>query len=64
MKGDPDEASIKNTFVPNCNNESFSISQIIFGLRKGFIKSSMIPEDIKYRVEAELLKRHPEIKTR
>ncbi len=63
MKSDPQSPNIKNTFVPNCRNEYFSVNHIISGLRQGFIKFSQIPEDVKYRVEAELLKRHPEIKT-
>lgn len=63
MNGDPTEANIKNTFVPNARNKSFSISQIIFGLQHGFIKYGTLPDDVKPRVEEELAKRHPEIKT-
>lgn len=63
MKGDPEEVNITNDFVPNCRNKSFSINQIITGLRQGFIKSNQLPDEIKIRVEAELLKRHPEIQT-
>jgi len=61
MKGDPVELNIKNTFVPNCKNETFSVNNLVFMLRQGFVKFYMIPEDIKMRVEAELIKRHPEL---
>ncbi len=63
MYGDPEKANIKNTWLDNCRNEFFSINQIVFGLQHGFMKFTTLPEDIKYRVEAELMKRHPEIKT-
>jgi len=64
MKGDPVELNVKNTFVPNARNKTFSINNLVFMLRQGFVKFSDIPEDVKYRVEAELMKRHPEIKTK
>jgi len=64
LYGDPDKTNIKNDFVTNCRNEFFSVDQIIFGLQHGFIKSSTLSEDVKIRVEAELIKRHPEIKTK
>ncbi len=64
MYGDPQKTNIKNDFVNNCRNEFFSVDQIIFGLQHGFIKSSTLSEDVKIRVEAELIKRHPEIKTK
>lgn len=63
MKGDPKEHNIENTFVPNCTNKTFSVGSLVYMLRQGFVKLSMMPDDIKARVEAELLKRHPEIKT-
>ncbi len=64
MYGDPEKSNIKNTFVPNCTNETFSVNNLVFMLKQGFVKLSMIPEDVKFRVEDELIKRHPEIKTK
>lgn len=63
MKGDPDEKNIENTFVPNCSNEKFSVNGLVFMMRQGFVKLSMMPDDVKARVEVQLLKNHPEIKT-
>ena len=61
MKGDPEEKNIKNTFVSNCRNETFSVNQLVFMLRGGFVTISMMPKDVKVRVEKELIKRHPEV---
>ena len=61
MKGDPKEPNIKNTFVSNCRNETFSVNQLVFMLRQRFVNFSMMPKDVKVRVEKELIKRHPEI---
>lgn len=63
MKGDPVEQNITNTFVPNCSNKTFSVDSLVFMLRQGFVKLDMMPDDIKARVEAQLLKNHPEIQT-
>ncbi len=63
MKGDPIEHNITNTFVPNCSNKTFSVDSLVFMLRQGFVKINTIPEDVRARVEVELLKKHPEIKT-
>jgi len=63
MKGDPKEPNIKNTFVTNCRNEYFSVSQIIFGLEHSFIKFRILPEDVKFRISVEIMRKHPEIKT-
>ena len=64
MNGDPEESNIKNTFVSNCRNETFSVNNLVFMLRQGFVKFSMMPKNVKIRVEAELMERHPELKTR
>jgi len=61
MKGDPVEKNIKNTFVPLCKNQTFSVNQLVFMLRQGFVNFSMMPDDVKIRVEKELIKRHPKI---
>ena len=61
MKGDPKESNIKNTFVSNCRNETFSVNCLVFMLRQGFVNFSMMPKDVKVRVEKELIKRHPEV---
>ena len=63
MKGDPKEPNIKNTFVTNCRNDYFSVSQIIFGLEHGLIKFRILPEDVKFRISVEIMRKHPEIKT-
>jgi hypothetical protein len=54
MKGDPVESNIKNTFVPNCDNDTFSINNLVFMLRQGFVKNRMIPEDIMVRIKQEI----------
>ena len=64
MKGDPKESNIKNTFVSNCRNETFSVNCLVFMLRQGFVTISMMPKNVKIRVEAELMERHPELKTK
>lgn len=64
MIGDPVQSNIKNTFVPNCTNKTFSINNLVFMLRQGFVKKSMIPQEIKIRMTEELAKRHSEIKTK
>jgi len=64
MLGDPERQNIKNSFVSNARNDYFSINQIIFGLHHGFIKSTTLPVDVKVRVQEELRKRHPELKTK
>jgi len=61
MKGDPKESNIKNTFVPLCKNKTFSVSCLVHMLSQGFVTISMMPDDVKPRVEKELIKRHPEI---
>ena len=61
---DPEEKNIKNTFVSNCRNETFSVNQLVFMLRQGFVTISMMPDDVKARVEVELMNKHPELKTR
>jgi len=58
MKGDPVQSNIKNTFVPNCKNETFSINNLVFMLRQGFVKNRMIPEEIKVRMREELTRRN------
>jgi len=61
MKGDPKEPNIKNTFVPLCKNKTFSVNSLVHMLMQGFVTISMMPKDVKVRVEKELIKRHPEI---
>ena len=61
MKDDPHEKNIKNTFVSNCRNETFSVNQLVFMLRQGFVTISMMPDDVKPRVELELMRQHPAI---
>ena len=63
-KGDPKEKNIKNTFVPNCKNEYFSVNSLVFMLRQGFVTISMMPDDVKARVEVELMNIHPELKNK
>ena len=60
-KGDPKEYNIENTFVPLCKNKTFSVRSLVHMLRQGFVTISMMPDDVKPRVEKELIKRHPEI---
>ena len=64
MNGDPKESNIKNTFVPLCKNKTFSVSCLVFMLRQGFVTISMMPKNVEIRVEAELMERHPELKTK
>ena len=60
-KGDPKEHNIKNTFVPLCKNKTFSVRSLVHMLRQGFVTISMMPDDVKPRVELELMRQHPEI---
>ena len=61
MKGDPEEYNIKNTFVPLCKNETFSVKSLVHMMRQGFVDISMMPDDVKPRVELELIKQHPQL---
>jgi len=58
---DPKESNIKNTFVPLCKNQTFSVNCLVHMLMQGFVTISMMPDDVKVRVEKELIKRHPEV---
>ena len=61
MKGDPKERNIENTFVPNCGDKMLSVGSLEYMLRQGFVTLDMMPDDVKVRVEKELIKRHPEV---
>ncbi len=61
MKGDPKEHNIKNTFVPLCKNKTFSVASLVYMLGQGFVDISMMPDDVKPRVELELMRQHPEV---
>ena len=38
---------IKNTFLPNCDNEYLSVNAIVFFLRNGMAQSEQIPDELK-----------------
>ena len=42
--------NIPNTFAPRVKNQMFSIDMIIHGLRFGFLKMSILPPDIRKKV--------------
>jgi len=61
MKGDPKERNIENTFVPNCGDKMLSVGSLEYMLRQGFVTLDMMPNDIRERVEIEIMRQHPEI---
>ena len=61
MKSDPKERNIENTFVPNCGDKMLSVGSLAYMLRQGFVTLDMMPDDVKSRVEIQLMKNYPEI---
>lgn len=55
------QQDIPNTFAPRVKNQMFSIDMIIHGLRFGFLKMSILPPDIRKKVN-DVLESKKEIK--
>jgi len=51
---DSEIENIKNTFLPRCSNEYFSIDGLIVLLQRGFCDMDSLPEEIRKNVEIVL----------